>query len=118
MGLGLDEFSAAIGGMKAIHRKMAALYQIGQFEPHGLNMPADAQELSFSNRYVTLPKFAGREPALPFGRAVDPVNVLSSMMQSVGVHLDDNRVLYYEWFEDPQLVASNSTLALHTDLNF
>ncbi|KAI0069396.1 hypothetical protein K474DRAFT_1610519, partial [Panus rudis PR-1116 ss-1] len=66
----------------------------------------DCKALRFSNRYLTSPQHAQGEMPIPFGPEVDPLNILQRIADQHGLlHLDDNKVFYYE----KQLSSNNKS---------
>ncbi|KAI0054297.1 hypothetical protein BV25DRAFT_1817240, partial [Artomyces pyxidatus] len=96
VGLGAPEFDQAIAGIGAVHRKMSGLYKVDALQAWAAGRQAQFAELDFSNRYVTPHNLVRGQVASPFGAYIDPHDILATATKAIGLHVDDNIVLYYE----------------------
>ncbi|KAI0037821.1 hypothetical protein FA95DRAFT_1470331, partial [Auriscalpium vulgare] len=95
-GLGSQVFDLSIRGIRTLERKIASLYKVGALQEWSPSVIGEWPSLDFATRYVTPHAFAKGQHAVPFSKDVDPQGILAKTTSSVGVHLEDNHVLYYE----------------------
>ncbi|KAI0039943.1 hypothetical protein FA95DRAFT_1471079, partial [Auriscalpium vulgare] len=95
-GLGSQVFDSAIRGLRTLERRIASLYKVGALQEWSPSLVGEWPSLDFATRYVTPHTFAKGQLVVPFSKDVDPQGILSKTMASVGAHVEDNQVLYYE----------------------
>ncbi|KAI0060626.1 hypothetical protein BV25DRAFT_1807174 [Artomyces pyxidatus] len=106
VGLGAPEFDQAIAGIGAVHRRLSGLYKVDALQAWAAGRQAQFPELDFSNRYVTPHSLVRGQLASPFGAYIDPHDILATATKAIGLHVDDNIVLYYDKPSDYLPVAS------------
>ncbi|KAI0037262.1 hypothetical protein FA95DRAFT_1614430 [Auriscalpium vulgare] len=95
-GLGSQIFDSAIRGLRTLECRIAALYKVGAVQEWSPSAIGEWPSLDFATRYVTPHAFAKGQHAVPFPKDVDPQGILLKTTSPVGIHLEDNHVLYYE----------------------
>jgi hypothetical protein len=96
MGMGCQAFDEGVAGMVAVTQKMGGLYRAWSFSPW---MPEHQNEhfsLSFSNQYLTPTQLAKGQSPCSIDPIIDPHGHLEQATSYNNIHMEDNRVLYYE----------------------